>query len=317
MAEIGEIEGMKFGQLQETPLTIVVATLDPAAAWDKYISSWLKHATGPIRLLVVWSGHDGKTTWEPENITRGHGLQHQIICLTSREMHGVVWPYMVGVKAIYKAASLFKGFEPVQEIVCCLHDDVEILEPGWDQTVKEVFYNMPNVGHAGFGGAMGVGSADIYQAEYNPMQLARIGFASNMRDAESHGRRTDTIEYAACFDGFSLIGRMSFLLQAWMKLNDLGLIHHAYDTAMGLLAIRGKWRSVIIPVKCHHQGGVTAVLSPKYQAWAEEKNPGQGDAGFWQAAHRIVYEEFKDELPVMVDPTAGNWRVGNKDLTGL
>jgi hypothetical protein len=53
----------------------------------------------------------------------------------------------------------------------------------------------------------------------------------------------------------------------------------------------------MIPVKCHHAGGQTAVGDQGYQAWAKAKIAG-GDQGFWEESHRYFYEELRDVLPL-------------------
>jgi hypothetical protein len=39
------------------------------------------------------------------------------------------------------------------------------------------------------------------------------------------------------------------------------------------------------------------VGDPNYQQWARQQDPA-GDQGFWKQAHRIVYNEFTDVLPI-------------------
>lgn len=201
------------------------------------------------------------------------------------------------------------------DLIACLHDDLEILDPDWVRQVVRRFESTPTCGLAGFGGAIGWGDREIYQRPYNPMQLARVGFRSNLTDAESHGMRSLLGERVACLDGFSLIGRREFfdgryglLAQApqtfqedrpWTYLEDHGIIHHAYDSAMGGLAARLGWDTYYIPVRCHHLGGQTAVGDAGYQTWAQGQIPG-GDQGFWEQSHRRVYELFTDVLPLRV-----------------
>ena len=56
------------------------------------------------------------------------------------------------------------------------------------------------------------GADGLYEQDYRPELLARIGFRSNMVDAEAHGRRSLVPERVACLDGFSLILRRAFAL---------------------------------------------------------------------------------------------------------
>ncbi len=207
---------------------------------------------------------------------------------------------------------------PSIEVIACFHDDLEILEPNWDQKVLRHFERQPACGLAGFGGAIGLGSDRIYQDPYDPMQLARIGFRSNMTNAEAHGVRSLLPERVACLDGFSQIGRREFWEgyrygpefpegvngftlngRPWQVLDDLGVVHHFYDGMLGCLARRYGWETWYLPAACHHYGGRTAVGDAGYQTWAKTQVEG-GDHGFWAKAHAIGYEAFRDVLPLRV-----------------
>ncbi len=199
------------------------------------------------------------------------------------------------------------------DVLCCFHDDLELLDPTWQEQVIRCFERRPACGLAGFGGAIGLGSDDIYKVPYDPMQLARIGFRSNLVDAEVHGIRSLLSERVACLDGFSQIGRREFWLgesttgranpirnpRPLTYLEDHGVIHHFYDGALGALAARAKWETWYIPVRCRHYGGRTAVADQGYQAWAQQQIPG-GDQGYWQQSHRVGYQLFRDVLPIRV-----------------
>lgn len=201
------------------------------------------------------------------------------------------------------------------QIICCIHDDLLIEEDGWDGLVCAWFEGHPACGLVGFGGGTGLGDSDIYETPYAPYQLARQGFCSNMRDAEAHGRRELTPVRVACLDGFSQIGTRAYW-QGWantthaqqlagsnlfQSLADLGMVHHAYDAALGCYAKRLGWEAWMLPIRCHHFGGRTAVADQGYHAWAEGINPG-GDRTFWEIAHKIVYDEFRDVLPIRTTP---------------
>jgi hypothetical protein len=226
--------------------------------------------------------------------------------VTSAAYLGVVPAFAIGVQA---------ALDDGAEIIACFHDDLEILDPTWAEQVLAHFDTHPRCGLAGFGGALGLGSDDIYKTPYNPMQLARQGFRSNMRDAEAHGIRSTVAERVACLDGFSQIGRREFW-QAYTPDDDVliiprrqgnlfgrmqswGIRHHWYDGALGAFATRLGWETWYLPVACHHFGGRTAVGDAGYAEWARTQVDG-GDAGFWEAAHKIGYSNFRDVLPLRV-----------------
>jgi len=289
-------------------LGIVTATLDYLRAED-CILSWVAGMPSLVEVYVVLQGQ-GSTGWTTHWSESGlYTVQRRV-----REILGVVPAFAIGVQ---------KALEDGCEIIACLHDDLEIQEHGWDETVSRLFRACPRAGLCGFGGGKGLGSDDIYQTPYNPMQLARQGFRSNMRDAEAHGVRSTVAEPVACLDGFSQIGVRAYwqgvphlLLRAsplpdqdpnlFAYMERLGIIHHAYDSALGAYAKMLGYQVWFLPVKCHHFGGRTAVGDARYQDWAsnyqyedqETGRGGQGDQGFWEKSHRVVYELFRDILPI-------------------
>jgi hypothetical protein len=281
-----------------TPLAIVTATtqLDQARPC---IESWIRYAQTPPAIYLVLNG----AALSPEaafETARYAGVYN------AHDYLGSVPAFRRGVDMALKADH---------PIIACLHDDYEILEHGWDAKVWLYFTRHPQMGLAGFGGAIGLGSEHIYKQPYDPMQLARRGFRSNLVDAEAHGIRSLLAEPVACLDGFSQIGRRAFWEgctvekgrigetaerhRPWTVLENLGFIHHFYDGALGCVARRYGWETWYVPLRSQHHGGGTAVGDPGYQEWAKTQVEG-GDHGFWEAAHTIGYEAFRDVLPLRV-----------------
>lgn len=296
-------------------LAIVTATIDYPRA-EACIESWLQLANKPVDLYVVGQGR-GYREWEVVQRRPGgaatFGFMH-------RDVLGVVPAYAIGVKqALHDGA----------QIIACFHDDLLIEYKGWDDEVTHLFKACPPAGLCGFGGAKGFGSDDIYQTPYQPMQLARQSFRSNMRHAEAHGVRAQLSEPVACLDGFSQIGRREFwlghyrdptltpvLLPGLLPLQEedhgrnlfhlmasKGIIHHAYDGALGAFARVLGYKVWFIPVACHHYGGVTAVTDDRYHLWADAQatpgfEEGTGDQRFWLQSHKAVYEMFRGVLPI-------------------
>lgn len=296
-------------------LVVVTATSDPhvRTAGDRKMTAghrmqeWLDRAALDYRLVAVLNGNrHGPACFD------GYGGP----IVVRDHPHG----YLGVVPAFARGIETALQLDPVPDVIACFHDDVEILEDDWDDMVMATFEARPNCGLTGFGGGEGLGASDIYRVPYAPMQLARTGFVSNMRDADAHGRRAVWEMRVACHDGFSQIGRRDYWqgveahppahgAQAdglkgpnlFERMERLGVIHHAYDAALGCYAKRLGWEVWLTPVDCHHLGGQTAVGDPNYTDWANKQVEG-GDQTFWERAHRIIYDEFKDVLPI---PTGG------------
>lgn len=291
-----------------TDFAVVTATTDLERA-RKCLDTWTEHAQFRWPLVIVVNGTG---TRDLHTFHRNHGIE---VIVSLPDYAGVVPAFAEGLN---KALQ----FQTEASVIACLHDDVEITTPDWDTHVLQFFRSHPACGLAGFGGGRALGHPAIYKTDYDPMQLARGGFVSNMQDAEAHGERGTEAEQVACLDGFSQIGRRDFWQGRYSPTFDRagniaqsahdrypdgnlftlmakwGIVHHAYDAALGCMARRTGWETWMIPIACHHYGGVTAVGDTGYADWAD-KHTGtdHGDHVFWRNAHAIVYEEFKDVLP--------------------
>lgn len=276
-------------------LAIVTATTNPARARSCLLTWNLPEALTTVVVL--------NTAEEPvEGIpTALRDLPATYVC--AKNYLGTVPAFRAGVDFVLEHSTA--------DLIACLHDDFAIHEPDWQQRTIRHFETHPACGLAGYGGAVGLGSADLYQTPYDPMQLARIGFRSNLVDAEVHGMRSLLAEPVACLDGFSQVGRREFWegferpgsqrptleSRPLTYLADHGFVHHFYDGALGCLAARAGWETWYLPLRGRHYGGQTAVGDSGYQAWATRQIPG-GDQGFWEQSHRRGYELFTDVLPL-------------------
>jgi GT2 family glycosyltransferase len=181
-------------------------------------------------------------------------------------------------------------------VLCYIHDDLRILETEWDERVLRAFDRDPKIGLATFGGSTGIGVSYIYQQPYNCGQLGRSDFYSNMNGAEVHGVRTTEERPVVWGDGQSMIVRRSMLdkVEGW-SWYPFDAVHHGYDYAIACMTRRLGYTGWLVPCAIEHRGGLTACsaiyqteLSPKYG----------GDAAVHDRAHRFVYEEFRDVLPL-------------------
>lgn len=270
--------------MRPEPIAVVTATVDPARTrefWETW--SARQQLQRSVAYYTVINGPAPRSFFGvPDGLT-----------LHMPEVAGVVAPFRLGVG--YAAAAGHK-------IIACLHDDMAFEQYGWDTRLLEFFDQTPDCILAGYGGAYGVGEAGMYAREFDPMTLARHDFVSNMRHAEAHGERCLRAQQVAVLDGFSLIGRPHFVQMGWEHLAKHGVIHHAYDVYFGILAAVLKKQVWMLPEKVHHHGGVTAVGSAAYAAWAAQHG---GDQGIWLDAHRKVWEAGKGVLPINVERQPG------------
>lgn len=184
---------------------------------------------------------------------------------------------------------------PSIPIICYLHDDVTIHERGWDRRIAREFED-PRVAIVGMGGALGIGTPDLYRKPYRIEQLIRRGYRSNQTDWQTHGAQEKEACNVAVVDGFCMAVRRSFLdqIHGWKW---FPYTFHCYDVALCLMARRHGWKVRMVGVNVTHHGG-GASTSPEYKAWCEARGTTM-EREHWEP-HVWMYREFKDVLPFEV-----------------
>lgn len=190
-----------------------------------------------------------------------------------------------------------------EELLMFIHDDVICREEGWDERVIKEFGQTRGsdrrmVGVVGFGGALEHGTGDLYKTPYRLQQLARNQYYSNVDDSEVHGQRFTGSMEAAVIDGFCIIVRRSLLERVGGWPVDRYPPHHNYDYWICAMAHRLGFSVRVVGIRCHHHGGRTAV-SPEYLEWAKKTKWGS-DSKMHEEGHRLIYEDFRDQLPYRV-----------------
>jgi hypothetical protein len=264
----------------------------------------------PMRLGIV-TATANKTRAQPCLASwADHAFQDVPVHVVENTYLGAVPAFRLGVE------QFLRSYRDI-DVLCCFHDDLVILEQGWDQRVLDAFSDFPQVGLAGFGGWRSLGTDDLYQKDYDPLQLLPTDYISNLTDAERWGHRSHIVERVVVASRFSQIGRTAFWSgfyepewrtkqsrrklypRPWESIAKAGILDHFYASALGCLAHRGGWQVLSLPVRCRHLGGQTSG-DVSYQQWAADEYDG-GDRAIWEQAHRIGYENYKDQLPLRLD----------------
>ena len=248
-------------------------------------------------LLVViptWDGEKGQRTMKQWEEKQAGDVEYAIVSPSSEEFRNGVLQGMA-----YGAQQLAE-LDPAPAGVVFSHDDVEMLEEGWDTTIVEFLDDHPQCGLVGLGGAKGLGSNDIYKVPYRFQQLVRLTFKSNMRDFHIHGTKLEKPERVAVLDGFF----QAFSLRAYEEMGgweeavkDGMPPHHMYDAWAACRMKELGYEVWALPIKCHHRGGETAVTAA-YHNWAKAHGWDEGDVSVHQKAHEVCYLRFRDVLPI-------------------
>jgi hypothetical protein len=289
--------------MQGWKLSVVTGIVDPVKTVDLW-NSWRSRAGEEWECHAVLNGAEQASHAYIEQARVHFGLldlTNPGTLVQTPQVLGPVPAFRRGMQSvgIPKVSRLLQDYRKDKHIVAFLHDDLRIDDPGWAEKVLDHFNIVEDCVLLGFGGAAGVGAEGMYSKPFDPMTLARHDFMSNMRDAEKHGRRVTEARRVAVLDGFSLIGRSRFMELVIEWLTTTGVIHHAYDVAFGAYARQLGLETWLLPLKCHHHGGMSAVADPKYKLWADEKHG--GDQEIWTRAHKVVWDGFREELPFWVE----------------
>lgn len=243
--------------------------------------------------------HAGKySTWTYNVLIHANGIAPNLLDLPLKDIKDLrVSSSNENIGAVGGLQALYDlSLKTDCSILGMIHDDVDILESGWDHKVTKFFQDRPKCGLMGWFGATRLGDADLYKTPYRLQQLARGGGRSMMTEAEVHGMRSDEPCKVATIDGFSMFARREFLEQIsgwswWPK----DLPFHSYDNALALMAKRMGWETWYQPMTCKHWGGQTSTSVDFVKQF------GRSEGEIHSAGHEWLYEEFKDVLPLVVE----------------
>ena len=204
------------------------------------------------------------------------------------------FPQNLGLVPAYQA--LYEKYKDEHGIIAFAHDDVEMHEP-WIERVRAEFED-PKVAVVGFGGALGIGTADIYKTPYKIQQLARVQYRSNAEDWDIHGDRETGSCDVAVIDGLFCAVRTEFLKQikgfSWIL---EGTLFHNWDNAICLEAWKRGWKVRMVGVKMLHHGGGTST-SAEYVQFCRDR--GTTLAREHEEPHVWLYNRYRDLLPLRV-----------------
>lgn len=204
-----------------------------------------------VEILAILDGDTEGTKEFLNTFIFPYFADHRII---EHERHGVL-------RVMDEAWIEAKG-----EVIAILHNDVAMLEFGWDQRIIDTFKQDPTIGLAGFLGAEAIGSTGGRQNTW-----------SNLVEAEIHGSRESGNREVMMFDGLSLIGRRE-MFEKVGGFDQRYSFHHFYDRDISLASHAAGYRNMLIGVYCHHLSGITA-NRPEYQEWISQQMKEEGLTG--------------------------------------
>lgn len=261
-------------------LVVGVPILNQKEVSQQFLDTLKENRSEKTPLVIVDNGS------EPELRDWLVGLEDQDFVIRNAENEGV----LKSLNQIYRIASTVYD----ANYIFYTHNDVMIYEKGWETKIKRIIEaensNHPNkIGVAGFYGAKGIGTPDIYRSPYQMQQMIRVENVSNCNRMDAvHGYRNIRIgetEDVAVMDGFSLIVNVE-LLDRIGGFDRTYPPHHMYDNDICLESLDKGYRNIVMAMDAQHLGGRTDVG----EDWT--KNMGMTKQEVHTAAHPVFYDKW-------------------------
>lgn len=258
-------------------ITVVVPVLNQQEVTQQFLDK-IRETEGSAKLplLIIDNGST------PPVRSWLHGLREGDLVVRNEENVGVM-------PALNQAWRVLKDST---DYIFYTHNDVLIHEKNWDDKLVRVLSELPGCGVAGFYGAKGIGTHDIYRTPYYMHQLVRVENVSacHRMDAAIHGFRPPSgeTERVAVMDGFSLIVKTE-LLNELDGFDRNYPVHHNYDNDICLESLDKGYNNYVIAMDAEHLGGRTDVG----EDWASKF--GKSKAEIHQEAHPVLYNKWSPD----------------------
>lgn len=254
---------------------------------EKYLESWFALAKRGLRVLFIDNGSD--IPLSEQGFIGRWSNQHSISIIRNKKNTGVYPTFQQAYENIGVTNFIFYS-----------HNDVEMLEYGWDEKLNSILSELcykGNPGVCGMYGAKGIGTPDIYKAPYKFTQLMRWNCITVPSMVHSNERVLQgDYERVVTLDGFTLVVSKKMVREVMKGHFDIDRypVHHNYDNDICVTSHLGGYENYVLDIDCKHHGGMTSTR----EKWAEEMNT--TDLAVHRKAHEIMYEKFRNRLPISV-----------------
>lgn len=267
---------------------VVIPVLNQHDVTRRCVQSWIDLAKDRIDILFIDNGSD--TPLSDTDFFKSWSSRGLARCVRNDQNTGVYPTFQ-------------QGFDSTEaDFVFYSHNDVEMLEFGWDVKLDGLLTRLapplgPKAGVCGMFGAKGIGTPDLYREPYHFTQLMRWGCVTveGMHDHTNELIQSDH-DRIMVLDGFSLIVSRQMVNDAMGGKFDHSRFppHHMYDIDICVTSHYGGYYNYALDVDCVHHGGATST----HEQWAEKM--GSTDLKIHRKAHEIFYEKWRGKLPIGV-----------------
>lgn len=160
--------------------------------------------------IVICSANEEELAQVSENIGNTVGIAYEIIAIDNRTAGR-------GICEVYNEGAMRARFD----ILCFMHEDIELRTAGWGAKVLDIFNQNPQLGLLGIAGG---GYKSLAPSSwYNYFLQENGGFYANLVQGYRHTGRKETVEYknprneplsrVACIDGCWMCTRREVVRQ--------------------------------------------------------------------------------------------------------
>jgi glycosyltransferase involved in cell wall biosynthesis len=160
--------------------------------------------------IIICSANEEELAKVSENIRGTVGVAHEIIAIDNRKEQR-------GICEIYNEGAQRARFD----LLCFMHEDIELLTAGWGVRVLDIFCQNPAIGLLGIAGG---GYKSLTPSSwYNYHLQENGGFYCNLVQGYKHTGRDETVDYrnprgellsqVACIDGCWMCTRREVVRQ--------------------------------------------------------------------------------------------------------
>lgn len=148
--------------------------------------------------IIICSADQTELSKVSENISSTVGIPHEIIAIDNRQARR-------GICDVYNEAAKMARFD----LVCFMHEDIEIRTENWGVVVSQIFERDPDIGIVGVagGGYKSLAPAGWYQLEFHSeersYQNVLQGYKFNEKEEihAYHNPRNERLSRVVCVDG--------------------------------------------------------------------------------------------------------------------
>ena len=266
--------------------TVVIPVLNQHETTERLIESWFRLAKGRVSILFIDNGSE--LPLADQAFFKRWAEYHDVRCIRNEVNTGVYPTFQQGMEATDTPFVFFS------------HNDVEMVDWGWDERMCNILSLLDKPGVCGMFGARGIGTPQINKQPYHFTQLMRWGCITvpsmHKGDPNASDRINNQWQQITVLDGFSLIvSREMFGVAMKGKFDYESFpVHHMYDIDICVTSHVNGYKNYVIDVDCIHHGGVTSTR----EKWAEEM--GTTDLKIHRAAHKVFYDKWRHMLPIGV-----------------